>query len=82
MQQLQLFKNRLHGAIRIAEKLRGSDAREDPAHAFQNRLALHILGESFQRMIAVAVAFDGETLVVAFDDQVDSKRADSPLRSN
>src|ERR1700682_2346603 len=33
-------------------------------------------------MIAVAVALDGEALIVAFDDQIDSKSADSPLRSN
>ena len=82
MQELQFFKNTFHSAIGVAEKLRSSDAREDPAHALKNRLALHVLGESFQRMIAVAVALDGEPLVVAFDDQIDSKSADSPLRGN
>src|SRR5260370_16430810 len=33
-------------------------------------------------MIAVAIALDGQAAAVAFHDQIDSKRADAPLRSN
>jgi len=33
-------------------------------------------------MIAVAIALDGQAAAVAFDDEVDSKRADAPLRSD
>src|SRR5260370_36160258 len=33
-------------------------------------------------MIAVAIALDGQEEADAFHDQIDSKRADAPLRSN
>jgi hypothetical protein len=34
------------------------------------------------RMKAITVALDSETLVIAFDDQVDSTRSDLPLRGD
>src|SRR6266478_3333748 len=80
--QLKLFENGLHGTVRIAEKFGAADAREDPSHALENGLAVHVLGKFFERMIAVAIALDGKAMAVAFDDQVDSKRADAPLRGD
>jgi len=81
-QQLEFFENGFHGVVRIAEKFCASDAGEDPAHALEDGLAVHVLGKSLEGMIAVAIALDGKAAAVAFDDHVDSKRAHSPLRSN
>jgi len=46
-------------ARRIAEKFRAADAREDPAHAFEDGLAVHVF-VVFRGMIAVAIALDGQ----------------------
>ena len=81
-QQLEFFENGFHGVVRIAEKFCASDAGEDPAHALEDGLAVHVLGKFFEGMIAVAIALDGKAAAVAFDNQVDSKRTDSPLRSD
>src|SRR5207245_2027848 len=59
-----------------------ADAREDPAHTLENGLAIQILRKFLERMVAVAIAFDSQAAPVAFDDQVDAKRADTPLRSD
>src|SRR5712692_3334871 len=34
--QLELFKNRFHGAVRVTEKFSAANAREDPAHALDD----------------------------------------------
>src|SRR5712692_10614769 len=80
--QLELFKNRFHGAVRVTEKFSAANARENPAHALEDGLAVHVLGKFFERMIAIAVALDGQAAAVAFHNQVNSKRSHTPLRSN
>ncbi len=69
LEELKLFENRLHGAFGIAEKLRTANPRENPSHAFEDGLAVHVFGKFFKGMIAVAVALDGEAIAVAFDDE-------------
>src|SRR5712664_2859121 len=81
-EELKLLEDRFHGAFGITEKLRAANPSEDPSHAFEDGLAVHVFGKFFKRMIAVAVALDGEAIAVAFDDQIDSKCAHPPLRSN
>src|SRR5229473_3155725 len=80
--QLQFFENGFHGAVGIPEKFCAADAREDPAHALEDGLAIHVLRKFFEGMIAVAIALDGQAAAVAFDNQVDSKRTYAPLWSN
>src|SRR5712664_422403 len=80
--QLEFFEYGFHGAVGIPEKFRAADAREDPAHALEDGLAIHVLRKFFEGMIAVAIALDGKAAAVAFDDQVDSKRTHSPLWRN
>src|SRR6266478_7042121 len=81
-EELKLLEDRLHGAFGVAEKLRAADSSENPSHAFENGLAVHVFRKFFKGMIAVAVALDGEAIAVAFDDQVDSKCTHAPMGSN
>src|SRR5882724_5172251 len=81
-EELQLFEDRFHGAFGIAEKLRAANASENPSHAFEDGLAVHVFRKFFKGMIAVAVALDGEAIAVAFDDQIDAKCTDAPMGSN
>src|SRR5712664_4755336 len=81
-EELKLLEDRFHGAFGVAEKLRAANPGENPSHAFEDGLAVHVFGKFFKGMIAVAVALDGEAIAVAFDDQIDSKRTHAPLRSN
>src|SRR5713101_6486296 len=80
--QVKFFENRFHGAVRITEKFGAADAREDPAHTLEDGLAVHVLRKFFEWLIAVAIALDGQAAAAAFDNQVDSKCADAPLRSD
>src|SRR5207249_6330673 len=73
IQRLKFLDDRLHCAIGIAEKFGAADARENPAHALENGLAVHVFMKTFERMIAVAVALDGETLAVSFDYEIDAE---------
>src|SRR5260370_13451630 len=82
LKQLELFENGPHGAIGIAKKFGAADARENPAHALEDGLTVQVLRKFFEWMVAVAIAFDGQAAAVAFDDQVDAKRADAPLGSD
>src|SRR5262249_39096052 len=63
-------------------ELRAADAGENPAHALEDGLAVQIFREFLQGMVTVAVAFDGQAANVSFDDQVNPKRPDAPLRSD
>src|SRR5258707_384960 len=67
-EELQLFEDRFHGAFGIAEKLRAANASENPSHAFEDGLAVHVFGKFFKGMITVAVALDGKAIAMAFDD--------------
>src|SRR5260221_3058860 len=80
LQHLQLFEDRLHGASRVAQKLRAPDVGEDPTHAFEHGLPVHVFGKLFEWWIAVPVALDGQAFAVASDDQIDSERSHFPLR--
>jgi len=64
-------KTGFHGAVWVTEEFGAADMREDPAHALEDGLAVHVLGKFFERMIAVAIALDGKAVAVAFDNQVD-----------
>src|SRR5215472_110407 len=82
IERLQFLDDRLHSAFGIAEKFRAANAREDPAHAFENGLAVHVFLKPFERMIAVAVALDGKTLVIPLDHEIDAETPDLPLRGD
>jgi hypothetical protein len=56
------------------------DTGENPAHPFEDGLAVHVFRNFFELMITVAITFDGEASPLAFDDKIDSERADPPLR--
>src|SRR5882672_7226556 len=81
-EELKLLEDRFHGAFGVAEKLRAANPGENPSHAFEDGLAVHVFGKFFKGMIAVAVALDGEAIAVAFDDQIDAKRPHAPMGSN
>lgn len=81
-QHLQFFEHGLHGANRIAEKIRASDAGEDPTHAFKHGLPVHVFGKLFERVKAVPVALDSEALTVTFNNQVDTKLSNFPVRGD
>ena len=80
LQHLKFFEDGLHGALGVTEKFRAADACEDPAHAFENGLAVHVFGELFERAVTVTIALDGQTFAVTFDDQIHLKSPNSPLR--
>src|SRR5882672_719107 len=81
-EELKLFEDRFHGAFGIAEKLRAANPGENPSHAFEDGLAVHVFGKFFKGMIAVAFALDVAAIAVAFDDQIDAKCTHAPMGSN
>src|SRR2546422_1013639 len=81
-EELELFEDRFHGAFGVAEKLGAANSSENPSHAFEDGLAVHVFRKFFKGMVAVAVALDGEAIAVALDDQIDSKCTHTPMGSN
>src|ERR1700730_6789350 len=79
LQRLKFLEDGLHSTLGVTEKFRAADAGEDPAHALENRLAVHVFGELFERAVTVTIALDGQTFAVTFDDQVHLKSPNSPL---
>src|SRR5258708_2323203 len=66
-EELKLLEDRFHSTFGVAQKLRAANASENPSHAFEDGLTVHIFGKFFERMIAVSVALDGEAIAVTFD---------------
>src|SRR5215831_2671882 len=80
LQRLQFSEDGLHGTSGVAEKLRTADACENPTHAFEDGLPVHVFRQLLERLITVAIAFECQTLAIAFDNEIDPKRSDLPVR--